>query len=674
MTVTGLILLVAFLPPIPADAAPETGFVDVADDHLFAADIAWLADHGVTKGCNPPTNDRFCPEDAVTRGQMAAFLVRAFELTDTGTASFVDDDGSVFEADIERLATAGITKGCNPPTNDRFCPDAHVNRGQMAAFLARALALTERSGDAFVDDDGSVFEADIELLATAGITKGCNPPANNRFCPESTVSRAQMAAFLHRALTLDGQPGAEIVPATRRIDWDPGLPGGIRDSPASLNVTDYGATGDDVTDDYGAFRNAIDALPASGGVVFIPAGRYRINSSLDIAKGVVLRGAGSAVTYLDFDLGGAGSDAIEVVKYDRGDWRDIGSGAAKGSTTVTLADAAGISLPAFAEIQQTNDPAITYTDPAWDVDWADDSIGEMVQIIAANGNTVTLAEPLNTTYRNELNPVLRTIGLVEYAGIEDLHLERLDTGDGHLISYKNTAYAWVRRVESEMASRSHITTSSVYRCEIRDSYFNDAHDHGGGGHGYGVSLGRHTTGCLIENNTFESLRHSMIIQVGASGNVFGYNSSSDSHDNSGNLLPDISLHGHFPSMNLFEGNIVEEIGISDYWGPVGPGNTMLRNCIVVEGLFVHDHSHGQNLIGNVLIGSPDTIRDDGTVSGILAHGNYEQGSIVWDSHITSRVIPSSFYLDAAPSFYGAMSWPSISPNSPADCDNPAAQR
>ena len=57
------------------------------------------------------------------------------------TLEFVDDDVSVFEADIERLAAAGITRGCNPPVNDRFCPDDPVTRGQMAAFLHRALTL-----------------------------------------------------------------------------------------------------------------------------------------------------------------------------------------------------------------------------------------------------------------------------------------------------------------------------------------------------------------------------------------------------------------------------------------------------------------------------------------------------------------------------------------------------
>ncbi len=56
-----------------------------------------------------------------------------------GSSVFVDTVGSVFRDDIERLAAAGITKGCNPPVNDRFCPEDPVTRGQMAAFLVRAL-------------------------------------------------------------------------------------------------------------------------------------------------------------------------------------------------------------------------------------------------------------------------------------------------------------------------------------------------------------------------------------------------------------------------------------------------------------------------------------------------------------------------------------------------------
>ncbi len=71
---------------------------------------------------------------------MAAFLVRALHYTDDGGGDlFTDDDDSIFEGDIDRLGTAGVTKGCNPPTNDRYCPSGNVTRGQMAAFLHRAL-------------------------------------------------------------------------------------------------------------------------------------------------------------------------------------------------------------------------------------------------------------------------------------------------------------------------------------------------------------------------------------------------------------------------------------------------------------------------------------------------------------------------------------------------------
>ena len=71
---------------------------------------------------------------------MAAFLTRALDLPAGPTGEFNDDDDSVFEADIEALAAAGITTGCNPPANDRFCPNNNVTRGQMAAFLNRGLS------------------------------------------------------------------------------------------------------------------------------------------------------------------------------------------------------------------------------------------------------------------------------------------------------------------------------------------------------------------------------------------------------------------------------------------------------------------------------------------------------------------------------------------------------
>ncbi len=136
----------------------------------------------------------YCPNAPVTRAQMAMFLDRAMELPPTEEDFFSDDDGVTGEGSINRLAAAGITGGCSPT---RYCPKANVTRAQMAAFLVRALDLPPATtADRFRDDDSSTHEADIDSLAEAGITGGC---AAERFCPTAPVTRAQMAAFLFRA-------------------------------------------------------------------------------------------------------------------------------------------------------------------------------------------------------------------------------------------------------------------------------------------------------------------------------------------------------------------------------------------------------------------------------------------------------------------------------------------
>ena len=171
--------------PLALAALPPGGTFTDDDGSIFEAAIEAIAAEGITLGCNPPANDRYCPDDSVTRGQMAVFLVRAFGYTDNGGGDlFDDDDGLFYENAADRLKTAGVTIGCNPPVNDRYCGERAVTRGEMAAFFARALSLPVFTGpDRFVDDNASTFEGAIERLAQAAITLGCNPPTNNRFCP-----------------------------------------------------------------------------------------------------------------------------------------------------------------------------------------------------------------------------------------------------------------------------------------------------------------------------------------------------------------------------------------------------------------------------------------------------------------------------------------------------------
>ena len=82
------------------------------------------------------------PGDLLRREEMAELLVRTFGYDNPGgTDFFVDDESSVFQESINKLANHDITKGCNPPANDEFCPDENLGRAQMATFLARALEL-----------------------------------------------------------------------------------------------------------------------------------------------------------------------------------------------------------------------------------------------------------------------------------------------------------------------------------------------------------------------------------------------------------------------------------------------------------------------------------------------------------------------------------------------------
>ena len=84
----------AMLVPIGAWAADS--FDDVPDSNIFHDDIAWMADAGITKGCNPPANTKFCPDSNVTRGQMAAFMHRFADASLIRTASAVSEKAFAF--------------------------------------------------------------------------------------------------------------------------------------------------------------------------------------------------------------------------------------------------------------------------------------------------------------------------------------------------------------------------------------------------------------------------------------------------------------------------------------------------------------------------------------------------------------------------------------------------
>jgi hypothetical protein len=96
--------LVGALVATPLAVYASHTFDDVPDSNVFHNDIAWLEQSGVTTGCNPPTNNLFCPGDDVTREQMAAFMHRFAEYLGA-------EDGTPAEAD--HAADAGTLDGAD---------------------------------------------------------------------------------------------------------------------------------------------------------------------------------------------------------------------------------------------------------------------------------------------------------------------------------------------------------------------------------------------------------------------------------------------------------------------------------------------------------------------------------------------------------------------------------
>jgi len=96
-----LVLAVLMIISAPAAVIAAGGHFTDDENSIFEADINWMADSGVTLGCNPPTNDHYCPNDNVTRGQMAAFMHRLAvnQVVDAKTAIDADHATAADNAD-----------------------------------------------------------------------------------------------------------------------------------------------------------------------------------------------------------------------------------------------------------------------------------------------------------------------------------------------------------------------------------------------------------------------------------------------------------------------------------------------------------------------------------------------------------------------------------------------
>ncbi len=472
------------------------------------------------------------------------------------------------------------------------------------------------------------------------------------------------------------KPEAQIIPASRMIDWSPGIAGGIQviTSPEK-NVLDFNADPTGVNDSKAAFMGAINDLPASGGVIFIPEGTYKISSTINISKSnVVFRGEGVGKTRIVMDFMG---DCFSIIIYEQGGWQNTTFDLAKGANQLEVPLASMFKIGDFAEIQQENDPEIMYTNSEWNQSWAKNSVGQLFEIAGISGNMLKFKTSAHINFQKRLNIQIRPQDFIRNVGFENFYIEKKQAG-GNTFGFKNAAYCWIQNIESDHTRKSHVSFETCIGCVVRDSYFHHSFDYGGGGSGYGVACSGHTTDNLIENNIFNHLRHAMLVQIGSNGNVYGYNYSintvqgtGETNLNVGWTPPDISIHGHYSFMNLFEGNDVRKIGIGDYWGPAGPGNTFLRNRVSGEGIFYSDHSNFQNLIGNQ---TTSIENEKNSSKNQLEYGNLIGSNNKGNDTITNKTLPNSLYLKTMPAFLDAKTWPAFGPDIPNGRKLPAQIR
>ena len=186
----------------PPGAVPPSGFTDVAPANVHKDAIDCMVWWRITGGTSAHT---YNPAGQVNRGQMASFIARLIDSTSkplppAASDHFADDNGNPHESNINRLFEAGIVSGKSDGTYGAADP---VNRGQMATFLVHAYEYVgpplTASQDYFSDDDGNVHEDNINKAAEAGFTGG---RADGTYGPNDPVLRDQMASFLARVLDL----------------------------------------------------------------------------------------------------------------------------------------------------------------------------------------------------------------------------------------------------------------------------------------------------------------------------------------------------------------------------------------------------------------------------------------------------------------------------------------
>lgn len=408
------------------------------------------------------------------------------------------------------------------------------------------------------------------------------------------------------------------------------------------DVSHYGADRTGVRPADTAVASAIAALEGMPGTIYFPPGTYLFHAPINIDRDSIrLSGAGYDTTTLRFDLRGAPLNAINIRGTENADTALLIADALRGNLSATVA--AGTSWHVGDWLRLGMDDRAYMTSA-----WAHGALAQTVNVRAIHGDTIVFSAPLRASFLKASAARLRRIMPRNNVGIECLKVQRLDASadQSSNIAFDQAVNCWVSGIESDTANFAHIEINRSSNIEVRGCYFHDAFAYGGGGQGYGVLLQFGSGECRIAANYFNHLRHSMVLQLGANGNVLAYNYSTNPFWTEPGL-PDSSageivLHGDYPFMNLIEGNIVGNIVIDDSHGKNGPLNTFFRNRVSGYGIFMNfsPATDSVQLIGNEITNNRiGTYFINGT--GHFTWGNNYRGQLL---NGTTGIPDNSLYL------------------------------
>lgn len=467
---------------------------------------------------------------------------------------------------------------------------------------------------------------------------------------------------------------AQNVSPHRLTNWsDAGVIGGIPSYDSIVLVTAFGAKGDSITNDSAAFAQAVAHFGGKRGTILVPAGRFRINGTLVLNDSILLRGEGADKTTLYFSLNNQANDCISIRRTGGSAWVRVDPSSTKGGKVIRFSSSLSLAKGDWIEFRNRGRGLAGLSGRP------DTAFGMINRVDSVSGLYVWLRDELRFTPDLNLLPEVRRITTIRAAGIECLTIQRLthsNSAAGKNVLFEGAVNCWMRGVHSKLSLGAHVLASYSAHLTISGCYFDSARYYDGGGtRGYGVLLFRRTTLCLVENNIFRKLRHSMQLQEGSNANVFGYNYSRETYKVDFGIpftiTSDLNFHGFYPYFNLFEGNIGHYLHFDNANGPNGPWNLVHRNQVTVNGINFSSAtfmSDSQTLTGNDA--SSQTLNG----SGHYRHGNRIAGST--SPNGTDSLWVNSYYLTSKPWFWRVpVTWPGIGrPNSYNTGFNPAKKR